>query len=73
MIDGRVTMLNRKATKEVFNIWSRPVAVNQWNHYVVALTLSERRDGGSIELWFNGVKQTFSNSSQVWPARLYDV
>ncbi|HEX6737860.1 MAG TPA: heparin lyase I family protein [Vicinamibacteria bacterium] len=72
MIGGKVTMLNRKSSSEVFEIWSRPIAANQWNHYVVALQLSGARDGGSIELWFNGVKQTFSNSSQVWRAQLFD-
>jgi polysaccharide lyase-like protein len=73
IINRRVTMLSRKSGSEVFNIWSRPVEIDQWNHYVVALSLSKRRDGGTIELWFNGVKQTFSNNQQVWPARLYDV
>jgi Polysaccharide lyase len=73
MIKGRVTMLNRKSGSEVFTTWSRPVSVNQWNHYVVALSLSSARDGGTIELWFNGAKQTFSNGSEVWRARLYDV
>jgi hypothetical protein len=72
MVGGRVTMLNRKATNEVYTIWSRPISANQWNHYVLALRLSDRRDGGYIELWFNGVKQTFSNGSQRWAARLYD-
>ncbi len=73
MINGRVTMLNRKSGSEVFTIWSHAISLNQWNHYVVALALSNQRDGGTIELWFNGVKQTFSNNSQVWRARLYDV
>jgi hypothetical protein len=72
MVNGRATMLNRKATDEVYTPWSAPISANTWNHFVVGLRLSDQRDGGWIELWFNGVKQTFSNGLQRWPARLYD-
>jgi len=73
MVNGRVTMLNRKATDEVYTIWSRPLSANAWNHYVLAIRTSSVRDGGYVELWFNGAKQTFSNGSQRWPCRTFDV
>ena len=72
MVNGRATMLSRKAENEVYTPWSAPLSRNTWNHFALALRLSGERDGGYVELWFNGVKQTFTNGLQRWPAQLYD-
>jgi hypothetical protein len=72
MVNGRATILNRKATNDVSTIWSTPVSANTWNQYILSVKLSKVRDGGYVELWFNGVKQTFSNGTQRWACQLFD-
>jgi len=72
MIDDRVVLLNRKDVDEVFQIWSAPFQADTWYHFVFAVKLSNVRDGGYVEVWLNGVKQTFSNGLDRWVCRLYD-
>ena len=73
MVGGRATLLNRKAENEVYTIWQSSTSANTWYHYIFEVRLSSSRDGGYVRLWRNGVRQTFSNGSQTWACRLYDV
>jgi hypothetical protein len=73
MINGRLTMINRKADGEVYTVWSAAFAANRWYHIALTLRLSDVRDGGYVELYFNGVKQTLSNGTQRWACQLFDV
>jgi hypothetical protein len=73
MINGRLTMINRKATGEVYTVWSTPFSANRWYHIALTLRLSDVRDGGYVELYFNGTKQTLSNGTQRWACQLFDV
>ncbi|HCT81237.1 MAG TPA: hypothetical protein DGG94_21760 [Micromonosporaceae bacterium] len=72
MIGGSLTMIQRQPDGVVHTIWSKPVSANAWNHIVVGLKLSDQTTGGWVELWFNGVKQTFKNGSQRWACRTWD-
>jgi hypothetical protein len=73
MQGGKATLLNRKATNEVYTLWQKPVSANTWYRYTLALKVSNVRDGGYVELWFNGTKQTLFDGSQRWACRLFDV
>lgn len=55
--------------KRKTTLWTGNVALNNWVTFVVGLTIdkdfnaSNDRFDGTIELWFNGEKQDFSNSN----------
>jgi hypothetical protein len=45
----------------------------QWVHYVVGVHTSDQLRGGWIQLWFNGVPQTFADGSTQYHCRTFDV
>ncbi|MFI5620529.1 heparin lyase I family protein [Streptomyces sp. NPDC051567] len=73
MIDGKLTLIHRPPNQSSPDVvWQKPIAANDWNHIVLGLNLSDRSGDGSIELWFNGQKQTFTNNLQEWKGRTWD-
>jgi hypothetical protein len=42
------------------NFWSTPLKLNTWNKFVVHVHLAKDNTGW-VELWYNGVPQTFIN------------
>jgi hypothetical protein len=52
--------------------WSIPLSVSTWQSFVLRIKLSSSATDGYIELWYNGVKQTFSNNSQRYNCRTFD-
>jgi len=52
--------------------WSMPISPNVWNHYVLRLHLSDVDGQGTMQLWFNGVQQTFDTGSQTLAGRTWD-
>ncbi len=50
-------------------LWTRAVAENEWVSFVIKINVDDTFDtgnnryNGSVEFWFNGVKQTLSNTS----------
>ena len=52
--------------------WSIPLAVSTWQSFVLRIKLSDSATDGYIELWYNGVKQTFTNNSQRYYCRTFD-
>jgi hypothetical protein len=77
VVNGRAVMLNRKGIRtdgsyEVYEIWSAPIVANTWYHMVLAVKLSNMRDGGYVEIWLNGVQQTLLGGTTRWACRLYD-
>lgn len=56
-------------TKRKTTLWTGNIELNNWVTFVVGLTIdkyfnsSNDRFDGTIELWFNGVKQDFSNTN----------
>jgi hypothetical protein len=72
IISNRITMIQRQPGNDVRTVWSAPVSVNQWNHYVLYIGVSSGTTSGWVELWHNGTKQTLSNGSQRWSCRTFD-
>ncbi|ANH79992.1 hypothetical protein A8C56_02480 [Niabella ginsenosidivorans] len=52
--------------------WSIPLSTSTWQQFVLRMNLSYSAATGYIELWYNGVKQTFSNGSQRYYCRTMD-
>ncbi|MER7047117.1 heparin lyase I family protein [Streptomyces jumonjinensis] len=73
VVDGKLTLIHRTtATPVPVTLWQKDILPNDWNHIVLGLELSSDAGSGTIELWINGTKQTFSNGSTVWQARTWD-
>jgi hypothetical protein len=54
------------------HIWNVPLELFQWNAFVVHVFLTRSEaEGGFIELWYNGVQQTFTNGLTWYPASLF--
>ncbi|QKJ29512.1 heparin lyase I family protein [Mucilaginibacter mali] len=52
--------------------WSIALSTGTWQKFVLRMNLSYSATTGYIELWYNGVKQTFSNGSQRYYCRTMD-
>jgi hypothetical protein len=50
-------------------IWSHPIQDNDWNRYVLGLGLSTDANKGTVDFYFNGVKQVLTGA----PYRTFDV
>ncbi|MFD2162321.1 RICIN domain-containing protein [Paradesertivirga mongoliensis] len=53
-------------------IWDTPFSANTWYHIALAIRTDDNASEGYVELWFNGVKQTFNNGSQRYYGRTWD-
>ncbi|MGF6835120.1 hypothetical protein QF015_003315 [Paenarthrobacter sp. TE4293] len=53
-------------------IWSKPIAAFDWHKFALGIHTSTSATDGWIELWFDGVKQTFSNGQQRFVGRTWD-
>ena len=76
-VNNRAVLLNRKGINpdgsyEVYEIWSTPITANVWNEMVLHTVVSNQRDGGYVEVWYNGVQQTLLGGTLRWACRLYD-
>lgn len=70
--DGRVRLYH-VGSGEVWNqIWSAPVAAFDWHGFVLGIHTSDSATDGWVELWFDGVQQTFGNGSQRYAGRTWD-
>lgn len=49
------------------HIWSTPLPIGTWNSFVLGFRLSRSGTVGWVELWYNGVQQTFINGSTQYP------
>jgi hypothetical protein len=72
MIDGRLTLLQRQPGGVTALPWDAPVTAGSWNTIVLGIHTSSELTGGWVELYFNGVRQTFSNNATRWPCRTWD-
>ena len=72
MVNGRATMLQRQPNVVVHTIWSAPLSANVWTHWTLSIRTSDQLLGGWVELWMNGVRQTFNDGSQRWMCRTFD-
>ncbi|MGV9313942.1 heparin lyase I family protein [Streptomyces sp. NPDC003691] len=75
---GYLTMLQRQPHQAEQTIWrsAGKVSANTWNRIVIGMKFSDTLDGGWVQLWFNGVRQTFKadtpESTQHWKAQTWD-
>jgi endo-chitodextinase len=53
----------------LITLWTKPVKEGEWVSIVLKLKLSRDKNVGEVELWFNGVKQSFTNT----PAKRYSI
>jgi hypothetical protein len=72
MRGGKLTLLNRQPGKKEYYPWSKAVGANTWNKIVLGIHTSDATTGGWVEVYFNGVQQTFSNGQKRWPCRTWD-
>ncbi|MEO3977720.1 heparin lyase I family protein [Streptomyces sp. CAU 1734] len=78
MVGGHLTMLQRQPNAAEQTIWTSPapVGANSWNRIAVGMKFSDTVDGGWVQLWFNGVRQTFKQgtpeSTQHWKCQTWD-
>jgi hypothetical protein len=47
-------------------IWRTPIEPNRWYRIVLHKVISPQDDGGIVELWVDGVRQTFTDGSQTY-------
>ena len=72
VLGGKLTLLNRQPGNKNYYPWSRPLAANTWVTIALGIHTSDALTGGWVELYFNGVQQTFSNGQTRWPCRTWD-
>ena len=54
------------------NFWSTPLRLKVWNTFVVHVHLGTTASTGWVELWYNGVQQTFINGKTRYNAPTWD-
>ena len=52
--------------------WSIPLVSGTWQQFVIRMKVSEDASIGFVELWYNGVQQTFTNGSKRLKCRTLD-
>jgi len=72
MIRGRVTLMNRQPRGQTFYPWAVPFAANTWHHIVLGIHTSDQLKGGWVELYYDGVQQTFTDGTKRWACRTWD-
>ncbi|WP_164891073.1 DUF4998 domain-containing protein [Botryobacter ruber] len=72
MRDGNMILQQRQPGGIETILWSAPWKANTWYKLALGIHVSDALRGGWIELWFNGVKQTFSDDSQRYYCRTFD-
>lgn len=72
MIDGKLTLLQRQPEGVTTHPWDAPITADSWNRIVLGIHTSSELTGGWVELYVNGVQQTFSNNATRWPCRTWD-
>ncbi|WP_378181218.1 Ig-like domain-containing protein [Aquimarina sp. SS2-1] len=49
-------------SKRKTTLWTKSIPENTWVSFVLKIKMSRNKDVGYVELWYNGTKQTLSNS-----------
>ena len=68
--DGNLYLQNNVNGTDV-NFWNTPLRLNSWNTYVLQIHLATDNTGW-VELWYNGVRQTFINGQQRFNCPTWD-
>jgi hypothetical protein len=67
---GRIRLQEWDTHHVAHPIWTAPIANNQWHAYALKIHLG--RTAGTIDFWFDGVKQTFSTGPGTYTGTTYD-
>ena len=70
--NGNLELQYFDSTHVSFVPLSVPLTTGTWQQFLLRMKLSYSAATGYIELWYNGVKQTFSNGSQRYYCRTMD-
>ncbi|QKW21978.1 hypothetical protein HUT16_25580 [Kitasatospora sp. NA04385] len=68
--DGRIRLQEWDTAHVAHPLWSAPTADDQWHGYVLKLRLG--RTDGTVDFWFDGVKQTFTTGSGTYTGTTWD-
>jgi hypothetical protein len=68
--NGRVRLQEWDTQHNAHPLWTAPVANNQWHSYALKIHLG--RTTGTIDLWYDGKKQTFTTGSGTFTGTTYD-
>jgi len=69
--DGNLYMQNNANGVDT-NFWHMPFKTGVWQGFVVHVLLSTNHSVGFVELWVNGVPQTFNNGQTRWYGPTWD-
>jgi hypothetical protein len=70
--DGSLTLFNRQPDRQDYTPWRMPITAERWYDIVLGIHTSAAPRGGWVELYIDGVQQTFSNGATRWPCRTWD-
>ncbi len=75
MIDGHLSMLQRQPDEGGKIVWTSSDSINpgDWNSIVLGIYTSDDLTGGWVELYLNGVQQTFTDGSTRFACRTWDL
>ena len=59
-------------TKELANVWSVPLVVDEWHTIVLRIKVSREKEKGFIEFWYNGTKQVLHTGTTRFYCRTLD-
>jgi len=68
--NGRVRLQDWDINHNAHPIWTAPIANNQWHSYALKIHLG--RTDGTIDFWYDGVKQTFTTGSGTFTGTTFD-
>lgn len=78
-VDGVLNLMqfqDQAFTKDYLNVlFTKKLNPNQWHSQMIAIGVSDKNTGGTIEYWFDGVQQTLlkhGKDEKVWPCRTFD-
>ncbi|MFD5875921.1 hypothetical protein [Streptomyces sp. NPDC060322] len=70
--DGLVRLIHVGPGEDWKTIWSEPVEAFAWNRVAVGIHTSASAATGWVELYYNGVRQTFSDGTTRYAGRTWD-
>ncbi|MEY9886878.1 hypothetical protein ABIA31_000504 [Catenulispora sp. MAP5-51] len=68
--NGRVRLQEWDTHHVAHPLWTAPIVNDQWHSYALKIHLA--RTGGTIDLWYDGTKQTFTTGSGTFTGTTYD-
>ncbi|MGW6913041.1 heparin lyase I family protein [Kitasatospora sp. NPDC054939] len=67
---GRIRLQEWDTDHVAHTLWTAPTANDQWHSYALKIRLG--RTDGTIDFWFDGVKQTFTTGSGTFKGTTWD-